>query len=71
MLEVHFNLHKNVETIELFVVNFGPSEVRETSGANLGRPLFKVLIFFFIACAAKRNSLIKQIGPPRYCLKDS
>ena len=27
-------------------LNIGPSEVRATSGANLGKPLFKVLIFF-------------------------
>ena len=51
------------------LVNLGPSEVRATSGANLGRPLFLVLIFFlFFLATVVQNSRRGSRRVPKFCL---
>ena len=42
----HFSIAPQAILYRYNIISIGTSEVSATSGANLGRPLFKVLIFF-------------------------
>ena len=60
----NLQIYKEITLVLVFMIsvfyNFGPSKVRATSGANLGRPLFQVLIFFFLLPLLKSQKGLPQ-----------